>query len=121
MVLAVPLLMLLASIVYAQDSQKTDYGWLNGKWSGRPPAGGSLEMTLRVEGDQIRGTGVIPGPARGRGLPDVSGRIEGDNITISTYFPKTQTTVTYHCTAAEGDLHCKTKNGYETVFKKFRD
>jgi hypothetical protein len=121
MVIVVALIMLLTTVISAQELQKTDYRWLNGKWSGQPPLGGTLEMTLRIEGNQISGNGLIRAPKRGQAHPDITGRVEGETITISTHFPKGQATTTYRCTAVEGDLHCKTTSGYETVFKKFRD
>jgi hypothetical protein len=96
------------------------YNWLNGKWSGRPPAGGDLQMTLRVEnGNQIRGEGLVPGGGRRSAVhPHITGIVTGDKVTFDTNFPLSQTTVHYNCTHADGVLQCKTKSSYETTFKK---
>jgi hypothetical protein len=122
-VLVFCLILSLTGLGYSQDIQNTDYSWLNGKWSGRPPLGGDLQMTLKVEGQKISGTGMIP-TAQGRAVTDVSGGIDRNNITISTYFPPPyggQVTVIYHCRALEGALNCTTGKGFKTVFRKLSD
>jgi hypothetical protein len=94
---------------------------LNGKWEGRPPEGGELTMTLTVEKDnQIRGTAIIPGGGRKGAHPDVTGTVNGNRITLETFFPSasSQARVHYNCTLANGVLQCRTKGGYRTTFKK---
>jgi hypothetical protein len=97
--------------------------WLNGKWEGRPPAGGELQMTLRVEnGNQVRGLGINPsGGRRSAGEPYITGSVIGKKVLLDTTFPMVrggETKVHYDCTFTEGNLHCRTRSGYETTFKK---
>lgn len=110
------------TLVSAEDKPgNPKYGWVNGKWEGRPPAGGELQMTLRVEKDnQVRGTGLIPGGGKKGARPDVTGTVNGDRVRLETFFPGAfpQRSVIYNCKFAEGALRCKTRGGYETTFKK---
>jgi hypothetical protein len=98
------------------------YNWLNGKWAGRPPAGGEMEMTLTVEnGNQIRGQGLVPGGGRRSAVhPFITGTVNDDKVTLETRFPMSpsQSTVNYSCTFRENVLHCRARSGYETTFKK---
>jgi hypothetical protein len=97
--------------------------WLNGKWDGQPPAGQELQMTLRVEKDnQVRGTGLIPEGGRKAAHPQVTGTVNGDQVTLETFFPSAfpRSIVHYDCTLIEGTLKCKTKSGYETTFRKVK-
>lgn len=96
--------------------------WLNGKWEGRPPAGGELKMDIHVEKDNaIKGTGLIPGKGRGDAAhPQVTGTIRGKVIHLETFFPSSfpQGKVVYNCKPAGQELQCRTPAGYETTFKK---
>ena len=49
------------AIVFAQEqAPKADYNWLNGKWEGGPPGGGTMQMEVKVDkGNQVKGSGHI--------------------------------------------------------------
>lgn len=112
-------LFLMVSFTVAASAEQVDNSWLNGKWQGRPPAGGELTMTLTVEKDnQVRGTGLIPG--RRGATPEVSGTVNGKEVVLETFFLSAfpQSVVHYDCTLANNALQCKTKSGYKTTIKK---
>ena len=115
------LLIVFGTVTFAASSEPVDASWLNGKWAGRPPAGGELTMTLNVEKDnQIRGSAVIPEGGRRGAQPDVTGTVKGKRVTLETFFPGAfpQARVHYDCTATNDALQCRTKSGYKTTFKK---
>lgn len=110
-----------SAFVFAASEEPADNNWLNGKWEGRPPAGGELTMTLAVDKDnQIQGTAVIPGGGTKGAKPQVSGKVNGIHVTLETFFPsaRPQSRVHYDCTLARDALQCRTKSGYKTTFKK---
>jgi hypothetical protein len=111
----------LVSFAAAQDKPgDPEYTWLNGKWSGQPPAGGDLQMTLRVEnGNQIKGEGLVPGGGRRSAVhPFITGAVIENKVTLDTNFPMRQSNVHYDCTYKDAVLQCRTRTGYETTFKK---
>ena len=114
-------LILSSAFTFAASEEQLGNSSLNGKWEGRPPLGGELEMTLTVEKDnQIRGTAVIPGGGKKGAHPQVTGTVNGNQVTLETFFPSAmpQSLVHYDCTLANDALQCKTKSGYKTTFKK---
>jgi hypothetical protein len=114
-------LILVSTVTFAASPEPADTSWLNGKWEGRPPAGGELTMALTVEKDnQIRGTAVIPGGGRKGAHPEVTGTLKGKRVTLETFFPSAfpQSVVHYDCTSTNDALQCRTKSGYKTTFKK---
>jgi len=54
------------AIVLAQEqAPKADYNWLNGKWEGTPPLGGTMQMELQVDkGNQVKGSGHVVQPGQ---------------------------------------------------------
>lgn len=101
--------------------ERADSSWLNGKWEGPPPLGGELTMTLAVEkGNEVEGSGFIRQGGRKPARPDVTGTVNGNSVSLETFFPDAfpQARVHYDCTLIAGDLQCRTKNGYKTTFKK---
>ena len=114
-------LIVATAFTFGASEEQVGNSWLNGKWEGRPPAGGELTMTLTVEKDnQVRGTAVIPGGGRKGAHPDVTGTVKGNQVTLETFFPAAfpQSLVHYDCTLTNNALQCKTKSGYKTTFKK---
>jgi hypothetical protein len=108
------------SVIYPAASTSQDIShWLNGKWEGTPPRGGTLQMALEVVDDKIKGSGIIRGGGHKAAHPSVSGALKGNRVTFETVFPKAQGTVRYSC-VPEGKtlLTCSTRQGYETTFKK---
>jgi len=106
---------------FAESAEQADNSWLNGKWSGRPPEGGELTMTLSVEKDnQIHGSGLIPLKGGTAAHPDVSGSVKGKQVVLETFFSeaRVQRGVHYTCRYADDALQCRTKSGYKTTFKK---
>ena len=96
---------------------------LNGKWEGTSPLGDSLELTLKVNGDEITGTGRTPPKGKHAGAsPSIEGKINGDNVVLNTsnYSHQRQSKVTYHCSWDEPKLlkcHANAKN-FDTQFRK---
>jgi hypothetical protein len=96
---------------------------LNGKWEGTSPLGDSLELTLKVNGDEITGTGHTPPKGKHAGSsPSIEGKIKGNNVVLTTsnYSHERQSKVTYHCSWDEAKLlncHVKAKN-FDTQFRK---
>jgi hypothetical protein len=114
-------LIVATAFTFGASEEQVGNSWLNGKWEGRPPAGGELTMTLTVERDnQVRGTAVIPGGGRKGAHPDVTGTVKGNHVTLETFFPAAfpQSRVHYDCTLTNDALQCKTKSGYKTTFRK---
>jgi hypothetical protein len=108
------------AFTFAASEEQGGNSWLNGKWEGRPPIGGVLTMTLTVEKDnQVQGKGIIPQHG-GRAHPQVTGTVNGNRVTLETFFPDAfpQSVVHYDCTLRNNVLQCKTKSGYKTTFKK---
>ncbi len=106
---------------FAASAEPTDYSWLNGKWSGQPPEGGDLTMTLTVDKDnKIHGSGIIPLRGGTAAHPEVSGSVKGKRVLLQTFFSeaRVQRTVHYNCTFADNALQCRTPAGYKTTFKK---
>jgi hypothetical protein len=106
---------------FAASAEQADNSWLNGKWSGQPPEGGDLTMTLSVDKDnKIHGSGIIPVRGGREAHPEVSGSVKGKQVVLQTFFSdaKVQRTVYYNCRFADNALQCKTKAGYKTTFKK---
>jgi hypothetical protein len=100
---------------YADDS-------LSGRWDGRPPGDGTLELYLKLKDAKIDGEGRIK---RGGRKPDaiftVSGQVEGNDVKIQTHNTKTGSTVTYKCGFENADnLKCTTAKGHETTFTKVK-
>src|SRR5713226_798505 len=82
------LLTVCSRFTFAASSEQVDTRWLNGKWEGRPPIGGELTMTLTVEKDnQVRGSAVIPEGGRRGAHPEVTGTVNGNRVTLETFFP----------------------------------
>lgn len=96
---------------------------LDGKWEGTSPLGDSLELTLKVNGDGITGTGRTPPKGKRAGAsPTVDGKTNGNNVVLTTsnYSHERQSKVTYHCSWDEPKLlncHVKAKN-FDTQFRK---
>ncbi len=110
-----------STLTPAASAEQADYSWLNGKWSGQPPAGGDLTMTLTVDKDnKIHGSGIIPVRGGREAHPEVSGTVKGKRVVLETFFqdPKVQGTVHYNCTFVDNALQCRTPKGYKTTFKK---
>ncbi len=106
---------------FAASAEQADNSWLNGKWSGQPPAGGELTMTLSVDKDnQVHGSGIIPVRGGREAHPEVSGTVKGKRVVLKTFFqdPKVQLTVHYNCRFVNNALECRTAKGYKTTFKK---
>jgi hypothetical protein len=61
-----------------------DNSWLNGKWSGVMRDGGSLDMTLNVNGDRVEGYGVIAGrtPKHLGTRYTITGSVAGKKVTL---------------------------------------
>ncbi len=92
---------------------------LNGKWAGTTPLGDSLELTLKVSGDEITGEGHTPPKGKKAGFsPTVEGKINGNNVVMTTH--RGEHKITYHCSWHEPKLlncHVKAKN-FDTEFRK---
>jgi hypothetical protein len=63
------------------------YDWLNGKWYGRAPGGGELELQLRVlNGNEITGHSRIPRAGAKRDVTkSISGSVDGDKVRLELY------------------------------------
>ncbi len=110
-----------SALIFAADEGQADNSWLNGKWSGQPPAGGDLTMTISVDKDnKIHGSGIIPVRGGREAHPEVSGTVKGKQVVLETFFqdPKVQSTVHYNCRFVDNALQCRTPKGYKTTFKK---
>ncbi len=110
-----------STLTVAASAEQADNSWLNGKWSGQPPAGGDLTMTLTVDKDnKIHGSGIIPVRGGREAHPEVSGTVKGKQVVLETFFqdPKVQSTVHYNCRFVDNALQCRTPKGYKTTFKK---
>ncbi len=96
---------------------------LNGKWEGTTPLGDSLQLTLKINGDEITGEGHTPPKGKKAGpSPTVEGKINGNNVVLTTsnYSHQRQNKLTYHCSWDEPKLlncHVKVKN-FDTQFRK---
>ncbi len=115
------LVLVCSTFSFAASAGQADYSWLNGKWSGQPPDGGDLTMTLTVDKDnKISGSGIIPVRGGREAHPEVSGSVKGKRVLLQTFFSeaKVQRTVHYNCTFADNALQCRTPAGYKTTFKK---
>jgi hypothetical protein len=92
---------------------------LSGRWEGKPPRDGTLELNLNVKDGKIDGEGRIRLGGRKSVNAAVSGSVEGNKVSFQTQFP--QTTVTYNCVWDNADaLQCKTRTGYETTFTRVK-
>lgn len=110
-----------STFTVAASAEQADNSWLNGKWSGQPPAGGDLTMTLTVDKDnKIHGSGIIPVRGGREAHPEVSGTVKGKQVVLETFFSeaRVQRTVHYNCRFANNALQCRTAKGYKTTFKK---
>ncbi len=94
---------------------------LDGKWEGTSPLGYPLELTLKVNGNEITGEGRTPPRGKHAGAtPTVEGKVDGNNVVIITHSGRSQSKLTYHCSWDEPkllDCHVKAKN-FDTQFKK---
>ena len=117
-------LMGFASLTISQDqARKPDYNWLNGKWEGAPPGGGTMQMELKVDkGNQVKGSGHIVQPGSKRQTTrQIEGTVNGDKVDLE--FFGANGTVKYLLTFVDGALQ-GTGNGpnqpapVETTFKK---
>ena len=93
---------------------------LSGKWEGKPPLGGTLEINMTVSpSGKIEGKGLVRGGGTKATRSYVSGEVKGQKVFIQTDFPVTQDKVRYRCVWKERDtLECTTPIGFETTFKK---
>lgn len=122
-VLFLLLLVGLNTFALAQEqSPGADYTWLNGKWAGTPPAGGELQMDLKVvNGNKIQGDGFIPGGGRrSGGRPSITGTVDGNKVVLETYFPESQRRVVYRCLFKEDVLQCSTGPKFHTTFSRLK-
>ena len=112
------------AIVFAQEqAPKADYNWLNGKWEGAPPGGGTMQMELKMDkGNQVKGSGHIVQPGSKRQTTrQIEGTVNGNKVDLE--FFGANGTVKYVLTFGDGALH-GTGNGpnqpgpVETTFKK---
>lgn len=95
---------------------------VSGRWDGRPPADGTLELYLKLKEGKIDGEGRIRQGGRKKDINfTVSGQAEGNDVRIETYHTKSGATVRYRCVFENADnLKCKTPKGYETTFTKVK-
>jgi hypothetical protein len=117
------ILITFGALTFAASEEQVGNSWLNGKWEGRPPAGGELRMTLSVEKDnQVRGSGIIAEGGKRGAHPDVTGTVNGKHVTLETFFPSAfpEARVHYDCTFTNDALQCRTKSGYKTTFNKVK-
>lgn len=94
---------------------------LSGKWEGRPPLGGRLEMDMTVSpSGKIEGKGLVREGGLKATRSYVSGEVEGQKVFIQTDFPMSQQDrVRYRCVWKERDtLECTTPKGFQTTFKR---
>lgn len=108
---------LMSSVSAAEQPGDSTHSWLNGRWTGPAPGGGSLEMDIRVVNqNQIKGTARIAGGRRGYN-PSVSGTVNGDRIQLELYNPGSGNNVKFDLTRVNGELKGARK-GEEVTFTK---
>lgn len=120
-IFALSLLICPVTVIGQEQPGKDDLGWLNGHWSGLHVAGGTLEMDLKVKGNEVTGDGVIrQGYDTQRST--VTGTMKDDQVRLNVYFARVDRTVPYSCHVTEEKaLQCTSKNGaFETTFTKVR-
>jgi len=106
-----------SAVVAAEQPGNPAYIWLNGKWTGPAPGGGTLEMELRVVNDnQITGSARIAGGRKGYS-PSVSGSVNNDKVQLELYNPSSGNNVKFDLSSVEGILK-GTRKGEEVTFKK---
>jgi hypothetical protein len=111
-------------IVFAQvQATKADYNWLNGKWEGAPPGGGTMQMDLNVDkGNQVKGSGHIVQPGSKRQTTrQIEGTVNGDKVELE--FFAANNVIKYVLTFVDGTLQGtgnspNQKGPVETIFKK---
>jgi hypothetical protein len=109
--------LLLVTLVAAQQ-QPADraHDWLNGKWRGPAPGGGIIVIDIKVvNGDQITGTSQLE--SRSSYQPEVSGKVEGDKVTIILTNPRSGNNARFDLTRSGGQLSGSRK-GQPVVFEK---
>ena len=123
--LAVALFWSIAIALAQEQTPKADYSWLNGKWEGAPPLGGTMQMELTVDkGNHVKGSGHIV--QRGSRLnPQATRQIEGtvNGNKVEFEFFGANGTVKYVLTFVDGELrgtgeNPNQKGPVETTFKK---
>ncbi len=112
--------------VFAQDQSSTDYSWINGKWQGPDWQGGMLVMDLRVvNGNQIKGSGRLPGPGKRVGVSTIiTGTVDADKVDLESLGQSSHITTKYVFSLVDGALVGKSFNplgpadGFDVKFKK---
>ena len=89
------LVLLLSPAIAAQQQGDSAYEWLNGKWRGPAPGGGLILIDVKASaaGD-ITGNGRMVSVSRSTYEPQVSGKVDGDKVTLVLSNPKWVTTRT---------------------------
>lgn len=110
------------TLTVAQESPgNPEYSWLNGKWSGPAPAGGILQMDLKViNGNQIVGSGHVRTGGTKRGArPSITGTVNNNQVELELFYPRTNNTVRLRLSFVDGTLTGESKKtGFQATFKK---
>ena len=113
--------LIVATTTAAQEQPgNPTYQWLNGKWEGPVPGGGTMELDLRVVDDnQITGSGQVRIIRdKGRGYrPRVVGSVVGDQVTLDLQNPNSGNNVKLDLVRTDGALK-GTRKGEEVVYRK---
>lgn len=106
-----------AGVVAAQQ-QPADrtHDWVTGKWRGPAPGGGMIVLDIKVvSGDQITGTSQLE--SKSSYQPEVSGKVEGDKVTIILTNPRSGNNARFDLTRS-GEQLSGSRKGQPVVFEK---
>lgn len=109
--------LLLSGLVAAQQQpgDPADH-WLNGKWRGPAPGGGFIVVDIKVVDDgEITGTAEMT--TRSSYQPGVSGKVQGDKVTIILTNPRSGNVARFDLTRS-GEQLSGNRKGEVVVFEK---
>jgi len=112
------LVLLLSPAMAAQQQGDLAYEWLNGKWRGPAPGGGIILIDVKASAaGEITGKGSMVSVSRSTYEPQVSGKVDGDKVTLVLSNPRSGNDAHFELTRAGGRLSGKRK-GEAIVFEK---
>lgn len=109
--------LMLVSLAVAQSQPGNPaHDWLNGKWRGPAPGGGLIVVDIKVvNGDQLSGTSKLE--SRSSYAPEVSGKVDGDKVTLILTNARTGNNARFDLTRAGAQL-AGSRKGEAVVFER---
>jgi hypothetical protein len=112
------LVLLLSPAMAAQQQGDSAYEWLNGKWRGPAPGGGIILIDIKANAaGEITGNGRMVSVSRSTYEPQVSGKVDGDKVTLVLSNPRSGNDAHFELTRGGDRLSGKRKSE-AIVFEK---